>query len=176
MKSVWVKLGIVLLFIGLVSGDVEVWGVDWCHYGTSDMEQFYYDKDSLTYLPDGVVRVWERVIKDEDLKKAFEEKKEATQEFIEGKVSGKKALSKEQTAMLYEQWQKEFLRDLVISEKRMLIELKCGEKMFRLTSGVEYDEKGNAKKGFSASQPEWLPVVPEAPIEGLYHLLCPKPK
>ena len=176
MKSVWVKLGIILLFIGLVSGDVEVWGVDWCHYGTSDMEQFYYDKDSLTYLPDGVVRVWERVIKDEDLKKAFEEKKEATQKFIEGKVSGKKALSKEQTAMLYEQWQKEFLRDLVISEKRMLIELKCGEKMFRLTSGVEYDEKGNAKKGFSASQPEWLPVGPEAPIEGLYNLVCPKPK
>lgn len=176
MKFVSEKLGIVLLFIGLVSGYVEVWGVDWYHYGTSDMGQFYYDKDSLTVLPDDVVRVWERVIKDEDLKKAFEDKKEATQKFIEGKVSGKKALSKEETAILYEQWQREFLRDLVIPEKRMLIELKCGEKIFRLISGVEYDEKGNAKKGFSASQPEWLPVGPEAPIGGLYNLVCPKPK
>ena len=176
MKSVWVKLGIVLLFIGLVSGDVEVWGVDWCHYGRSEKEQFYYDKDSLTSLPEGVMRVWERVIKDEDLQKAFEEKKEATRKFIEGKVSRKQALSKEETEILYEQWQKEFLRDLVISEKRILIELKCGEKMFRLVSGVEYDEKGNVKKGFAASQLEWLPITPETPTEGLYHLVCPKSK
>ncbi len=176
MKSVLRKLGIVLLVIGFISGDVEGWGVDWCHYGTSDEGQFYYDKDSITYLPDGVVRVWQRVIKDEDLKKAFEDKKEAIQKFIEGKVSGKEALSKEQTEILYEQWQKEFLRDLVIPEKRMLTELKCGEKMFRLISGIEYDEKGNAKKGFTASQMEWLPVGPEAPTEGLYNLVCPKPK
>jgi hypothetical protein len=176
MKSISVKLGVILLIVGLVFGHVEVWGVDWCHYGTSDMGQFYYDKDSLTYLPEGVVRVWERVIKDEDLKKAFEEKKDATQKFIEGKVSGKKALSKEQSEILYEQWQKEFLRDLVIPEKRMLIGLKCGEKMFRLISGVEYDEKGNAKKGFSALQPEWLRIVPEALTEGLYNLVCPRSK
>jgi hypothetical protein len=176
MKSISVKLGIILLVIGVIFGHVEVWGVDWCHYGTSGKGQFYYDKDSLMSLPENVVRVWERVIQDEDLKKAFEEKKEAIQKFIEGKVSGKKALSKEQTEILYEQWQKEFLRDLVISEKRMLVELKCGEKMFRLVSGVEYDEKGNARKGFAASQPEWLPIGPETPVEGLYNTVCPKSK
>jgi hypothetical protein len=121
-----------------------------------------------------VVKVWERVIKDEDLKKAFEEKKEATQKFIERKVSCKKALSKEQTEILYEQWRQEFLRDLVIAEKRMLIELKCGENRFRLLSGIEDDDKGNAKKGFAASRMEWLPVGSEEPIEGLYNLLCPK--
>jgi hypothetical protein len=176
MKSISVKFGGILLAIGLTFGHVEVWGVDWCHYGTREGEQFYYDKDSLTSLPEGLVRVWERVIKDEDLKKAFEEKKEATEKFIEKKVSGKKTLSKEQTEMLYEQWQKEFLRDLVIAEKRMLIELKCGENRFRLLSGVEYDEKGNAKKGFVAPKMEWLPVGPGEPIEGLYYLLCPKSK
>jgi len=176
MKSRGVKFGVFFLVIGLLSGHVEVWGVDRCHYGTSDEGHFYYDKDSLEFLREGVVRVWERVIKDEDLKKAFEEKKEATQKFIEGKVSGKRALSKEQTEILYGQWQKEFLRDLVMSEKRMLIELKCGEKMFRLVSGVEYDEKGNVKKGFAASQLEWLPIAPEAPTEGLYNLVCPKSK
>ncbi len=175
MKSLSVELGIVLLFMGLISGDGEVWGVDWCHFGASDAGQFYYDKDSLTHLPDGAVRVWQRVIKDEDLKKAFEENKEATQKFIEEKVAGKKTLSKEQTEILYEQWQKEFLRDLVIPEKRMLIELMCGDKKFRLVSGAEYDEKGNAKRGFTAPQMEWLPVGPEAPIEGLYNLVCRKP-
>lgn len=177
MKSISVKLGVLLLTIGLIFNYAEVWGADWCYYGTQeDIGQFFYDKDSMTALPEGFVRVRVRAIKDEDLKKAIEEKKEATQKFIEEKLSGKKALSKEQTEILYRQWQKEFLRDTVIAEKRMLIELKCGEKMFRLVSGVEYDEKGNAKKGFSASQPEWLPVGPEAPIEGLYNLVCPKPK
>jgi hypothetical protein len=176
MKSISVKLGVILLVIGLIFGHVEVWGVDWCLYGTSDMGQFYYDKDSLMSLPEGVVRVWERVIKDEDLKKAFEEKKEATQKFIEGKVSGRKAVSKEESKKLYEEWQKEFLRDLVIAEKRMLIELKCGENMFRLISGVEVDEKGNAKKGFAASQLKWLQIAPEAPTVELYHLVCPKSK
>src|SRR5512139_2259438 len=87
MKSISVTLGMILLVIGLIFGHVEVWGVDWCHYGRSEKEQFYYDKDSLTSLPEGVMRVWERVIKDEDLQKAFEEKREATRKFIEGKVS-----------------------------------------------------------------------------------------
>jgi len=58
----------------------------------------------------------------------------------------------------------------------MLIELKCGENKFRLISGIEYDEKGNAKKGFSASQPEWLPIHSETPIEGLYNMVCQKSK
>jgi len=176
MKSISVKSGIILLFIGLIFGHAEVWGVDWCHYGTKEKELFFYDKDSLAYLSEGVAKVWERVIKDEDLKKAFEEKKEATQKFVEKRVSGKKALSKEQTAILYEQWQKEFLKDLIIAEKRMLIELKCGENKFRVISGVEYDEKGNANKGFVASQMEWLPIPPEVPVEGLYNLVCPKLK
>jgi hypothetical protein len=91
-------------------------------------------------------------------------------------LSGKKSVSKEEIEKMYEEWQKEFLRDLVISEKRMLIELKCGENMFRLISGIEVDEKGNAKKGFSAPQLDWLQIAPEAPTVELYHLVCPKSK
>jgi hypothetical protein len=176
MKSMSAKFGVILLAIGLLSGHAEVWGVDWRHYGTSDMGQFYYDKDSITYLPEDEVRVWGRVIKEEDLKRAFEEKKEETQKFIEGKVSGKKALSKEQTGILYEQWQKEFLRDVVIAEKRMLVELKCGKNMFRVISDIEYGEKGTLRKAFSTPQAEWQPIHPETPVEGLYNKVCPKSK
>lgn len=176
MKLISVNLGVILVIVGLISGHAEVWGVDWCHYGMSERGQFYYDKDSLTYLPEGVVKVWERVIKDEDLKKAFEENKEATQKFIEGKVSGKRELSKEQSETLYKQWEKKFLKDLVIPEKRMLIELKCGEKMFRLISGFEYDEKGNTPKGFLATNPEWLKAAPETPTEALHNIVCPESK
>jgi Surface-adhesin protein E len=178
MKLISVKVGVVFFIFGfIIFCNLEVSGADWRHYGTTeDTGQFFYDQDSITFLPEGIVRVWERTIKDEDLKKAIEEKKGATQKFIEGKLSGKKSVSKEEIEKMYEEWRKEFLRNLVITEKRMLIELKCGENMFRLISGIEYDEKGNAKKGFSASQPEWLRIAPEAPIEGLYNTVCPKSK
>jgi len=176
MKSMSAKFGVILLAIGLLSGSAEVWGADWRHYGTSDMGQFYYDKDSITYLAEGEVRVWGRVIKEEDLRRALEEKKEETQKFIGGKVSGKKVVSKEESKILYEQRQKEFLRDVVIAEKRMLVELKCGKNMFRVISDIEYDEKGNAKKGFAGSQLDWLRIATEAPAEGLYNLVCPKSK
>jgi hypothetical protein len=172
------RLGIIFFVFGfIIFCNLEAGGADWRHYGTMEnLDQFFYDKDGLTHLPEGVVRVWGRVIKDEDLKKAFEEKTETTKKFIEGKVAGKKALSKEETDILYEQWQKEFLEGLIIAEKRMLIELKCGENRYRLISGIEYDEKGNLKKAFSASQAEWLPIRPETPIGGLYNTMCPKPK
>jgi hypothetical protein len=178
MKSISVKLGVIFSIFGfIVFCSPEVWGTDWCYYGTQeDIGQFFYDKDSMTTLPEGFVRVKVRAIKDEDLKKAIEEKKEATQKFIEGKLSGKKSVSKEIIEKMYEEWQKEFLRDTVIAEKRMLIELKCGGKMFRVISGVEHDEKGTLNKAFSAPQAEWLPIHPETPIEGLYNTVCPKSK
>ena len=171
-----VKLGVILFMTGLIIlSHTEVWGADWRHYGTTDgVGQFYYDKDSIAFLPGGVVRVWARTIKDEDLKKAIEEKKKAIQKFIERRVSGKKAISEEESKKIYEEWQKEFLRNLVIPEKRMLIELRCGDKMYRLLSGTEYDEKGNAQKGFSAPQAQWLQIIPESPIEGLYKIACPQ--
>lgn len=178
MKSISVKRGVVFFIFGfLLFCTPEARGTDWCYYGTQDdIGQFFYDRDSVTPLPEGVVRVRERTIKDEVLKKAIEEKKEAIQKFIEGKLSGKKALTKEQTDILYQQWQKEFLRDAVIAEKRMLIELKCGRNMFRVISGVETDEKGAPKKAFSSPQAEWLPIHPNTPIEGLYNTVCPKSK
>jgi hypothetical protein len=177
MKSISVKSGVLLLTIGLIFNHAEVWGADWCYYGTQeDIGQFFYDKDSMTTLPEGFVRVRVRAIKDEDLKKAIEEKKEATQKFIEGKLSGKKSVSKEIIEKMYEEWQKEFLRDTVIAEKRMLIELKCGGNMFRMISGIEVDEKGSLKNAFSTSQAEWLPIYPETPVGGLYNTVCPKPE
>jgi hypothetical protein len=177
-SSISLKRGVVFcIFALIVFCNPEVRGADWCYYGTQeDIGQFFYDKDSITTLPEGGVRVRERTIKDEDLKKAIEEKKEATQKFIEGKLSGKKSVSKEIIEKMYQEWQKEFLRDSVIPEKRMLIELKCGGNMFRVISGVECDEKGTLKKAFSSPQAEWLPIPSETPIEGLYNTICPKSK
>jgi hypothetical protein len=46
--------------------------------------------------------------------------------------------------------------------------------MFRLISGVEYDEKGNAIRGISGFPLEWLQITPETPIERLYEIVCPQ--
>lgn len=177
MKFIRVKLGGIFFIIGLILlGNIEAWGADWRYYGTTDdVGQFFYDKDSIIFVTEGVVRLWERVIRDEDLKKAIEEKKEAIQKFIERKVSGRKDVPKEEVEKIYEEWQKAFLRDLTIREKRMFIELKCRDKMFRLISGIEYDAKGNVEKILSTPQAEWLPIATETPIEGLYKIICPQP-
>jgi hypothetical protein len=176
MKLLAIKSGVVLAIIGvIIFGNLEVGAADWTYYADTGTkgDVYYYDKESITFLPEGVVRVRERVIKDEDLRKAFEEKKEAVEKFIERRVSGKKAISKEESDKIYEEWQKEFLRDLVIAEKRVQIESKCGDKKFRLISGVEYDGKGNAIRGLSGSPSDWLQIIPETPIERLYKILCP---
>jgi hypothetical protein len=176
MKSISVKLvAIFFMMTFIMLTTIEAWGKDWWYYGTKDdVGQYFYDKDSIVSLPDGVVRLWERVIKDEDLKKAIEEKREAIQKFIERKVSGRKDVPTGEVEKIYEEWQKAFLRDLTIREKRMLIELKCGDKMFRLISGIEYDAKGNVEKILSIPQAGWLPIAAETPIEALYKIMCPE--
>ena len=176
MKSISVKLIATFFMMTLITlSTIEAWGKDWRYYGTKDdVGQFFYDKDSVVSLPGGVVRMWQRVIKEEDLKKAIEEKREAIQKFIERKVSGRKDVPKEEVEKIYEEWQKAFLRDLTIREKRMLIELKCGDKMFRLISGIEYDAKGNVEKILSTPQAEWLPITAETPLEALSKIVCPE--
>jgi len=61
MKSLWVKLGVILFIIGLtIFGNMEVWGADWkliegskASYGDSD---YYIDMKSIKMVSEGKVR------------------------------------------------------------------------------------------------------------------------
>ncbi len=63
MKSLSVKLGVVLFIVGLIIfGNIEVWGADWkliedskAPYGDSD---YYIDMKSIKMISEGKVRFW----------------------------------------------------------------------------------------------------------------------
>jgi len=61
MKSLLGKLGV--LFIGLlIFGYSDVWGADWRYYGLSTDAVYLYDAQVITRLPNGLIRVWTKVI------------------------------------------------------------------------------------------------------------------
>lgn len=58
MKSLSVKLGITLVFIGLaLFGYEEVWGFDWKYYGTNEEGSYFYETESMTRSSKNIVRV-----------------------------------------------------------------------------------------------------------------------
>jgi hypothetical protein len=63
MKSLWAKLGVVLIVIGLaILGNGEVWGTDWKLFKKTEDAKFYYDKKDVTQSPQKIVKVWIRQV------------------------------------------------------------------------------------------------------------------
>jgi hypothetical protein len=59
MKSLSVKLGIILVVIGLaIFASAEVWGEDWKLFKKTEDANFYYDKEDITRSPQKIVKVW----------------------------------------------------------------------------------------------------------------------
>lgn len=58
MKSLSVKVGVVLV-IGLsIFSYVEVWGTDWKYYGTNEDGLYFYDTESMTRSSKNLIDVW----------------------------------------------------------------------------------------------------------------------
>lgn len=59
MKTLSVKLGVILFIIGLtIFGTVEAWGADWKFFAGNAAGTWYYDAEGLTRLSQDIVRVW----------------------------------------------------------------------------------------------------------------------
>jgi len=59
MKTLSVKLGVILFMIGLtIFGTIEAWGADWKLFDASAAGTWYYDAGGLTRLSQDIVRVW----------------------------------------------------------------------------------------------------------------------
>jgi hypothetical protein len=58
MKTLSVKLGVILFIIGLtIFGTVEAWGADWKLFDASAAGDWYYDAGGLTRFSQDIVRV-----------------------------------------------------------------------------------------------------------------------
>jgi hypothetical protein len=62
MKSLSVKLGVILVVIGLtISSYAELWGADWKYIEETYAGKFFYDAESIRPSKD-IVRVWIKVL------------------------------------------------------------------------------------------------------------------
>ncbi len=67
MKSSSVKLAVILVGLALI-GYTEVWGADWKYFGAGGNGTFWwYDAQGVTYQPNGIVQVWIKKVKADEI-------------------------------------------------------------------------------------------------------------
>jgi hypothetical protein len=62
MKSLSVKLGVVLVIGLAIFSYAEAWGADWKLFKKTEDAKFYYDKKDITHSPQKIVEVWIRQV------------------------------------------------------------------------------------------------------------------
>jgi len=58
MKSLWIRLGLILFVIGLSLGDGKGWAADWKEFAEATTGVFRYDAASISSRSGGLVRGW----------------------------------------------------------------------------------------------------------------------
>ncbi|MGA2465529.1 MAG: surface-adhesin E family protein [Thermodesulfobacteriota bacterium] len=58
MKSLSVRLGVIVVIGLAIFGNAEVWGADWKFYGSTEMYLGYYDAQGITRPSKNIIRVW----------------------------------------------------------------------------------------------------------------------
>ena len=144
MKSLSVKLGVILFIIGLIiSYNVEVWGADWKAYGASEiMGVYYYDASSITHPSKNIVRVWDKIV--------FSER---------GVIDAAKKLGE---------------RYKNTSFAISLTEFECIKKKTRILKCVFYskDERIILPSSEQPSKTEWDFIIPGTMADTLHNAVC----
>ncbi len=118
---------------------------EWKPYqATREGDIYYFDRESIERLPEGILRVWVRMEKTDyqggDLKK-----------YVDEIVSGKKGK--------------------VTGEVVQLLEINCPKGMFRVINLVEYDRNRDIKRYFNVPS-EWNKIPPESVTNFLSKEVC----
>lgn len=58
MKSLSIRVGIILIIIGFTFSNIEVWGAEWKYVDSTEYSIWFYDAESIIRLPKNIVRVW----------------------------------------------------------------------------------------------------------------------
>lgn len=132
------------LFFFLLSFCADtVQGEDWSYF-TRYKDNFYYDRESITYplAPyKGTISLWQKIVYDKDSSFSMAER-------LGGKYSD-------------------------VYESLHLIELNCKNKQFQTKSVSYYDSKGMIIDYSYKESTQWKPIPPGTPYEDLYWRVCP---
>jgi len=154
MKSLSVRLGVILFIIGLIiSGNIEVWGADWRAYYEDDNGFFYYDAEFISGHPKSIVRVWEKMILKEERRDLV---------IVRLRKSGFPINENDELDYILE-----------------LYQINCVDKEFRLLSHGYYDKKGKVLYSFPGEvrrdlviEPQWFEIPSNSQPEKLYKAVC----
>jgi hypothetical protein len=144
MKSLSVKFGIIVLFIGLgIFAYAEGWGAGWKLYAFNVEKTCFYDAESVT-IPSKSAE-WDIV-----------------------KVHTKENFTNKGVMKAVKEFGKKYEN---LSYRESLMEINCGDKMYRVLSSSSCAQGGEVI--YSSSSPEdWQPIVLKSEREELYKAVC----
>jgi len=126
-------------------------GAEWILYSTNtDDDEFFYDRENLTKLPRGVVKVWEKT--------KFSAKSRS--KYIQEKISDGSSVNGYDT----------------LSYQLGLVEVNCPEKEQRLTKVSQHSSDGQVLFTHTYNQKPsqgWIPISQQSVSEIKYNAVCP---
>jgi hypothetical protein len=188
MKSLSVKLGVVLFVIELVIfGNIEVWGADWKYWYEEITETFddyanlmgkckfkrmnYYDRESIARPERHIVKVWTKSVDEIDpksqrevneyLKKKHEKLEKEAKTDLEKKLFGQTVADDYIYAWRYYK-----------KYEMNLYEFNCLERTYWVLENSAYDKGGALLNLDLKPFKRKLNIIPESVIEKLYKKVC----
>jgi hypothetical protein len=130
---------------------------EWVSFGSTSERDFYYDKASIISPSKNEIRVWEKIVFNNEERKL---------DYIKNEMTSKRTLGKEIDYTNY-------------GFTLLFNEINCVANEFRILSFVDYDT-GNAVLSLTKVPNElltWEPLIPGSSMEKLKNLVCKnKPK
>ena len=138
----------VILLTGFPNG---AGGSDWVYYGSgSSGDQYFYDRASIRQVPEGVIRVWTKVVySDEGRQRKINDYKKdgyATTGFE------------------------------LLSETQNLWLINCIEEKSTITEGRHHASDGRVIDMYKADKRIWRYAAPGSPVESLMKMVCEEAK
>jgi hypothetical protein len=146
MKTICLLLIAITIF-SLVS---HAQGAEWILYSTNtDDDEFFYDRENLTKLPRGIIKVWEKT--------KFSAKSRS--KYIQEKISDGSSVNGYDT----------------LSYQLGLVEVNCSEREQRLTKVSQHSSDGQVLFTHTYNQKPsqgWIPISPQSVSEIKYNAVC----
>jgi hypothetical protein len=136
---------IAVLFFGGLPNDAA--GSDWVYYGSgSSGDQYFYDRTSIRQVPEGVIRVWTKVVYSDEgrQRKINDYKKDGYA------ITGFELLSETQNLWF----------------------INCIEEKSTVTEGRHHASNGRVVDMYKADKRIWGPAAPGSPVESLIKMVC----
>jgi hypothetical protein len=125
----------------------DVFGADWRYCCGLKNSEYYYDKDSVNFLPNSIIRVWVKIIPESE-----EDRVRHIQDV------------RNTDPTIPDNW----------GHSKGLVEINCKDKTFACIKSIDNSTNGKLIKSDTAKNPSHEYIPPETMSEELYKSVCVK--